>query len=482
MKKFLSTIALALAMVLAIPAIAPQTFVVAEAAEKTTISFYSGDLFASTTLSETIGINATKKIYLNNKNSKAAYTFSSSKNSVATVSKKGVVTGKGEGTAKITVTQKYKGKKTKIGTAKITVKKAQLYGGGYWVSAQPGFISKSNPFKFDKTENVEYVNPKAKYTYDSDNKNLVISKKGVVTQVKKAGKANLIVKETYQGKTRTLGKIPVTLKEPTYNGSKKVQLNIGDTYMSDGYIGLDEYSGERIRNIEAVGKYYIYYSDKAKSDKEILAFVNSGERSSKGLKMLTDKKGNWNGELLAKSAGTQNCALVQWNYLEKKYDKVFARFQIVVKDLTKLKDFQFPWERKTCSYDDEDDKENYTYNKKKNSIEAYLYAHYEHAGNSKGGIAFYMKQVPSVFYGDYKVTSSDPKVVSATVDDDYFYDPVNSGGMDINELVSYPENRHEKGMYLNLKFHKAGKSTITVEAGGVKKSFVINVADDDDDE
>lgn len=485
-EKLLTVLAVALALVLAAPVLLPQTNLVAQAASKPTVYLDNGYGFLQPDLQWTLGINETVKVVVENKKPKASYSFSSSSKSVATVSKKGVITGKKVGTAKITVNQKYKGKTTKIDTVKVTVKKAKLYSedtkqnNGYYVSAQPGYISKENPCKFSKPKLwVQYANPKAKYAFYSDSDDLVISKDGVVTEVKKSGKANLIVKETYKGKTRTLGKIPMELKNPTYNGEDIIQLNIGDKFDFHG----DGFDTPNL--IQAVGRYYFFRSGEAESDEEILDFANNNSDSD-DVKVFKEN-GEWEGQFLAQTEGTVNCALLQWNYLEQNYDKVFGRFQIKVSDASSLTDFQFPWEREKVeedvAYGDEDDEVQYTYSKETNSLEADLYTNYEYAEdlmdyNYEGGIALFMKQLPAVYYGDYKVKSSNPEVVSATVDEDSLFDANHTGSMDILSYIRSPENCHKNGMYLNLGFHKAGKSTITVEAGGVTKSFVINVMDD----
>ena len=75
----------------------------------------------------TVNVGETVTIQLKNKNKKNKYTYKSNKTSVATVSNKGVVKGKKDGKAKITVKETYKVKKKKktrkIGTVTVTVKK-----------------------------------------------------------------------------------------------------------------------------------------------------------------------------------------------------------------------------------------------------------------------------------------------------------------------------------------------------------------------
>lgn len=68
-------------------------------------------------------VGQSKKISIKKKNKKAKYTFSSSKKTVATVSKKGKVKAVKQGTAKITVKEKYKKKTRKVGTVVVKVTK-----------------------------------------------------------------------------------------------------------------------------------------------------------------------------------------------------------------------------------------------------------------------------------------------------------------------------------------------------------------------
>ena len=129
MKKTLSTIALALSLVLATPVVLPQTAVVAQAAAEVNFSweYWSG-----------LGINATTRIEVSGAPSKAKITYSSNKKSVATVSSKGVVKGVSVGKAKITVKQTYKGKTKKLKTLTVQVRNAKIFSDDNWIAAQPG--------------------------------------------------------------------------------------------------------------------------------------------------------------------------------------------------------------------------------------------------------------------------------------------------------------------------------------------------------
>ena len=423
MKKVFTTIALALALVLTVPVAIPQTVVVAEAATKTAAYVDCNE----------IGVNATTQIYLDNKKSKASYTFSSSKKSVATVSKKGVITGKKTGTVKITVTQKYKGKTTKVGTVKITVKKAEIpeyladEDNEVWVSAQPGWISEENPMEVYVSQYVYCMNPKAKYTFYSDSTDLVISKDGMVTEVKKSGKAHYIIKETYKGKTRTVGKVPVQMMDPKYIGADTVELCVGDDVFY-----LKDY-------IMALGNYNFSWSDTKQSVEEAIQSANDPDQSDEDevLAINVESDGSWYGGIKAKAQGTRYCTITQYNYLTGKYDKVVAQFTIVVPDTSKLTDLKMPWEQEDSRWD--------SYNSATNTVEMSYYEEYSE---------IWMEPTPYKYSGSYEVTSSNPDVVSAKIKTDEW-----------------------GGQYLTLEYLKAGTSTITIRAGEFQKSFIIKVVD-----
>lgn len=428
MKKILSAIALALSLVLTAPVVLPQTAVVAEAATKTTIEFYQ----------DTIGINGTAEIYLYDKQSKATYTYSSSKKSVATVSSKGVITGKAVGKAKITVKQKYKGKTTTVGSVTVTVKKSTLYeevtdaNYPWWFSAQPGFISKSNPAVIDVENVVCFMNPKAKYTFYSSTKDLVISKTGKVTEVKKVGKGYVTVKETYKGKTRTVGKMPIEMIDPTYFGEDTITLYVG----SYGFAPVEYTKG--------LGRYNFSWSDTEQTDEEVLQEANNGDESAEDevLSLNVDSEGNWDGYVSAKAPGTRYCTIAQYNFLTGKVDKIIGRFKIVVPDTSKATDLRMPW--------DDPDYESSSFDKSTNTKTVDLWDEYD---------SIYAYVSPEHYSGGYEVTSSNPSVVS----------------------VSY-EEYSDGELYISLEYLSAGTSTITVKANGVEKSFNVKVVDYDEED
>lgn len=146
---------------------------------------------------------------------KATYSFKSSNTNVLKLKASGskvTLTGLKAGTATITCQQKLNGKTTKVGTCKVTVKAAEVYSETY------------DGLPMGKGQGVYvyygYRNNDATYTFSSNSKNftmkeVVTKEKGskdmyFVTQsytAKKPGTYTVTVKETYNKKTRTVGKL-----------------------------------------------------------------------------------------------------------------------------------------------------------------------------------------------------------------------------------------------------------------------------------
>ena len=367
MKKILSTIALALSLVLATPAVLPQTAVVAQAAAEVNFSqeYWSG-----------LGINATTRIEVSGAPSKAKITYSSNKKSVATVSSKGVVKGVSVGKAKITVKQTYKGKTKKLKTLTVQVRNAKIdkrnyVEGDLWIGAQPGWVSKNNPVDVSEYNVLSFKNPKAKYTYYTDNKDLVMDKNGKATEVKNSGVAEITVKETYKNKTRKVGTFSLILKDPEYVGEDTLKIYQGQKDNVSDYIS-------------ACGPFVFYWNDKDFTDEEALEDDNGADSvvSDDVFELVTDKDGNC--IVKGKNPGIRYVALIQYNYLTEKFDKVFARFKIEVVDTSKANKISFPW-------DDEEDDPSYVFRLDEDDTDyvgVYLDTKY--------------------YSGSYQVTSSDP--------------------------------------------------------------------------
>ena len=67
-------------------------------------------------------VGSKMSIKIKNKNKKAKYTYSSNKPKIASVSKKGIITGKTKGSAKVTVKEKLGKKVRNVGIIRVTVK------------------------------------------------------------------------------------------------------------------------------------------------------------------------------------------------------------------------------------------------------------------------------------------------------------------------------------------------------------------------
>ncbi|QHQ63330.1 hypothetical protein Ana3638_23235 [Anaerocolumna sedimenticola] len=203
-----------------------------------------------------------QKLTVKNAVKGATYQFTSSSTKVVTIAKTGgYLTGVKAGSATITCTQTYKGKKTTVGKCKVTVKNAALtvsdYGNEFPVGSG-GFSLYDYYASSDSLFSVTYRNPKATYTLTSDNENFSMkevkydaSKAKEVTDnaefqsilkdfigsryfygyqftAKKAGTYTVTVKETYNKKARTLGSFKVVIKDTAISESQK-NLLLGDS-------------------------------------------------------------------------------------------------------------------------------------------------------------------------------------------------------------------------------------------------------------
>ncbi len=165
---------------------------------------------------------------------KATYSFTTSDKSIVTVKTKGTkayLTGVKVGTAKITCNQKLNGKTTKVGTCKVTVKKA-VFASDYVYDPLPvgtikGFVIYGSFRNYD-----------AKYTYTSDSKNLTIKEELVKEEgtkntysirqtltAKKAGTYTVTIKETYKKKTQKVGELKFTFNKATVVEENTMYLN-----------------------------------------------------------------------------------------------------------------------------------------------------------------------------------------------------------------------------------------------------------------
>lgn len=182
-----------------------------EAAKKTTVSVKKVVI--------PIGKQKKKSFTVLNKKSGAKYTFKSSNKKIVKVSSKGVLTGVKNGSAKIVVSQKLKKKVTKIGTVKVTVKKACAL-----KKNTQTFTYKREKVSVKLEDFIKYINPDATYKLVSNNSNIAKSvtlKKsnnyaGTIN-LKKAGTVTFTIQETYKKKTTSVCKFKIVVKKATFN-------------------------------------------------------------------------------------------------------------------------------------------------------------------------------------------------------------------------------------------------------------------------
>ena len=177
------------------------------------------------------------KHYISVYKKKAKYTFKSNKKKIVSVNKKGIATAKKYGTAKITITEKYK-KKTRKATIKVAVKKASIIKKfmnkynikTFWHNrcaawkTEPEYTTVCyNHFEWGDTYAVINKNRKAKYYYYSNNKKILsIKTNGKIISSSKAGKVKITVKEKYKNKIRKVGTYNVEVWGPEFDAENTV--------------------------------------------------------------------------------------------------------------------------------------------------------------------------------------------------------------------------------------------------------------------
>lgn len=391
---------------------------------------------------ESIAVNGSFTIRLTGKVKKASYQFTSKNKKIATVSNKGVVKGVAAGKAKIIVVQKLNKKKTNVGTFTIIVKKAGIFSPfktGTWVANQPG-IQKDNPYTLEIYEYISYMNEKATYkVYSANSKKLSITEKGVVKDVNGEGTVNVIFKETYKGKTRTVGNITVELKSPSFIGKKNVEIALNESY-------------DISSNIEAVGRYFEICSEEDKIEDPNSYNDNNSNDSEEDsvLKSKYDSNGEWQGVLKGVGEGKRYIKLYAYDYNQKKYiTKPFAEFTITVKKVENAEKIKTDFDVNSDDYDEDE------YVKSTDTLNMYV----ERAEE----IAIY--QTPYNYTGEIKVTSSDSGIVKAVPfekNDEYNNDSFEEPGKGyIGKIILIPI--------------KKGTAEITIEANGAKRVFNVTV-------
>lgn len=188
----------------------------------------------------TVYVGKTKKIKVKKKPKKAKLTWKSSKKSVATVNKKGVVTAKKPGKATITVKAKI-GKKTYKAKSKITVKPVLVKK----ISTATTEKSMKTGEKFSIKVSVSpsnATNKKLKYT-TSNASVAEVSSAGVVT-AKKGGKATISVQTTDGSKKKLSVKINVAYDSANTGKVRTVVTTDGEVDDMDSFMRLMLYANE----------------------------------------------------------------------------------------------------------------------------------------------------------------------------------------------------------------------------------------------
>lgn len=176
----------------------------------TAILCYSQNCFAATkkttlkTKSASIYVNGKYTISLKNKLKNATYFYTSNKTSIAKVSAKGVITGRGKGTAKISVRYKYKGDFKSVGTFNVTVKKATLKSSYKKITATVGDTLMPSDYLNTANKSADYV------IINSSTQVATTATNGAITCLK-AGYTTLSIHEVYNKKSRTLGRMELTV-------------------------------------------------------------------------------------------------------------------------------------------------------------------------------------------------------------------------------------------------------------------------------
>ena len=287
---------------------------------------------------------------ISGKSKSATYTYKSSKTSVASVSKKGVVTAKKAGKTQITITEVKGGKKKTVGTVKVTVHKLEnKYGAyapwdAYW-SAAEGLYEKY-PVQLKLEEECKYINPKATYTWFCDRPEVMtITKKGKITHVNnnalttkdygyeanyKFAWVTIFVKETYKGKTNkfTVGSIRFSEQGLEEKSGYTIKVKKGQTVDildndPHGYVAWGTY-GYRV----------LISSELYETEQKVWAALNDSSDADEDadsdyiFEWIYDKDGYWTGEIKAKETGKLYVYYFSYNYTKDEYDKYLGYYVI----------------------------------------------------------------------------------------------------------------------------------------------------------
>lgn len=277
---------------------------------------------------------------------KAKYTYTSSSKKIATVTSKGEIIGRKPGTAYITVKEILKGKKRKVGTCKVVVKKAcfqnnkseqeivsKTYGNykkfPYDLNWNE-YYSLENEFSKWYTDNVRYRNKKAIYRFASTTKKVKINSAGEVVKfdLLHGQKAKINVVEIYKKRTTVIGcfylvakdvrldKEYKTKKATTYTCTVGKKQDEYDIY-SDGLYEI-KYLASELKVIWNDQKNYVLTDKKLKK----MGKKYNDSKFSMQYKVYKGQDYEW---LVPKKAGVTYVHYFVRNYTTNKWERIVTR-------------------------------------------------------------------------------------------------------------------------------------------------------------
>lgn len=401
---------------------------------------------AKTTLSNkstAISIQGTQDLsyYLNDANSNAKYTYTSSNKKIATVTKDGIVKGIKAGKAKVKIKQTLKKKTTTVGTVTVNVMKATIspYADTdaemiHELVNQPGYFRSTYKDPANCTvirpENyLDYTNIKAVYKiYSQDTKKLSLTSYGVVKNTSGTGTVKLTIKETYKKKTRTVGTIKIKISNPSlYKETKDSKIIVGNSALFRIFCGkfgivLTE-TAEPLSDVNeinaAVHDGYEPFDDDAVLKYEGFADFHNG---------ITFQ---------GKSPGNRYIHFYMYDFAKKQYTTLIDSAFLSVTDIPNAESVYMDFQKDT-DYDPD-------YYNTEDGLQVSCYSSRSYSITTE----------PYNYTGDFEVTSSDESVVTAFA-----------------QRSSYGDASGK----LYLTYLNPGTSTITVKANGAETSFKVTVA------
>lgn len=386
-----------------------------------------------------IAVNQTTNIFIISDKKNVKYTYSSSNKKVATVSKKGKVTGRKPGKAKITVKQTYKKKTKKIGTIPITVKAASIFKldeeesqvvnqTGYWESKAGKEEAK---WHFSVSSLVDYENKKATYkVYSSNTKRLKIKTDGTIQAASGTGEVTLTVKETYQKKTKTVGKVKVKVVKPALT-KKTILLKSGEQFEADKYI-------KNKLDFLFVLKEEIVTEEEIQKDWEKLAKKKEGSKDDDA---VLEYDNEWE-QYVAKQTGIRYLYYGIKNYRKNSYETL-GYIVVNVEGINKADKVSMLWDKKEGIYDPE--------------------TGYEMEAGQDAYLNFYTE--PCYYVGDVEVEIEDAGIVSC---EKVFRSKL------LRDDEEEDDAWFENGVVV-LHAKKTGETNVTVHANGASNTFKVNV-------